>query len=122
MTYSWKYCDKNKIKNRLLIDVSDSTYDSDIEDSIEEASRFMDLRIEPYETLPPVNPITLSDCCADLSSAIFKRRHMPQELDQGWWLQGTAKLEAYIKNMHKRGKFNIVPNSACCVIASDCCE
>ena len=111
MSYSWKYCLKEKVKNRLLIEDTDATYDSDLDEAVDEASRFIDLRLERYEALPPANPITLSDCCADLASGIFKRRHMPQDMDAGWWGQGTKKLDDYVAMMYKRGRFGYVEYS-----------
>jgi hypothetical protein len=98
-----KYCDKEEVKNRLLIDVD--TYDDDLDDAIEEASRYIDSEYTRYDGDVFSNPSTLlSACCADLSAGTFKRRMMPQDVDLGWWQHGRDKLDKIIKSTVKKGK------------------
>lgn len=100
-----KYCDHEEVKKRLLISDTDPTYDSNIEDSIEEASRYIDSEYEKYDETVFDHPSTLlSACCADLAAGTFKRRQMPQDIDLGYWQLGRDKLDKIIKSTVKKGK------------------
>lgn len=93
------------IKARLLI--TDSTYDSDLNLAIAEAARYVATQILVYNldfTISGLSEDTeLFDIIQDIGAGIFKRRHMPQDMDQGWWAQGLKKLETYIISTYKVG-------------------
>lgn len=95
------------VKGRLLIAAEDVQYDKSIEEALTEASAYIDLRLGPYEETLPLTevPDMINEIAADLASGIFKRRHMPQAMDVGWWGQGLRKLDDYIKNTYHKGVF-----------------
>lgn len=94
------YCSIAQIKERLLISADDVQYDTALTSAAEEASRYVDEAIRPFEEALPLTvvPEVIADVVADISSAIFKRRHMPKDFESGWWLQGIKKLEIYIES------------------------
>jgi len=95
------------VKDRLLIALEDDQYNSAIEAALVEASAYIDVRLGPYEEELPLEepPDMINVIAADLASGIFKRRHMPQDMDLGWWGQGLRKLDDYIKNTYHKGVF-----------------
>jgi hypothetical protein len=90
---------------RLLI--TDDTYDESLATAIDEAMRYVVMRLWACDTeFSPADvdvDTALFDIILDLAAGIFKRRHMPQDMDQGWWAQGLKKLESYILSTYKTG-------------------
>lgn len=90
------------LKQRLLI--SDITYDEELDDALDEATRYALIHILTYNpefTISEMVDTALFDAVLDIAAGIFKRRHMPQDMDQGWWAQGIKKLENYITATYK---------------------
>ena len=122
MSYNFGYLGNdassgNSIKDRLLIALTDTSYDDYLQTSAQEASRLIDTFLEPYEQTLPLNntiPEQIKIICADFATSIFKRRMMPEDVKlegalqpdisvnvmiaSGWFAQGIKKLEEYIKN------------------------
>jgi len=113
------------VKKRLLIADADTSYDSDIEDALEEASRYIDMHLAPYaSTVDIYNTITFSfsslplastivpeiikEIEADLAAGIFKKKHMPQDMDAQWLIKGEEKLVKFIEIYFKKGKIVFV--------------
>jgi hypothetical protein len=46
------YCDKDMVKDRMLIVLSDTSYNDALDVAIEEASRLVDVFLKPYTTVP----------------------------------------------------------------------
>lgn len=53
-------------------------------------------------------PAQIANICADIGSTIFKRRHMPQQFDEGYWNQGLKKLDDFIKGTFHKGTLYFV--------------
>ena len=87
------------IKERLLI--QDATLDTEVEAALVEALLYVEKAINKYDpdfVLATILEDTfLWGVASDLGAGIFKRRHMPEEMDTGWWAQGLKKLETYIQ-------------------------
>lgn len=113
------YCDKDAVKDRMLIVIGDTTYDNALDVAIEEASRLVDVFLKPYLTSPEP-PLETPDShiaaiTADFAASLFKRRMLPDdvkirgalqpdmmnEIDStGWFAQGVRKIEQYIKSYY----------------------
>jgi len=97
--------DLDGLKARLLI--TGATYDTDLSAALEEAIRYAIIQILVYDSEFNFTDIgtdtVLFDAIQDIAAGIFKRRHMPQDMDQGWWAQGIKKLELYITSTYKVG-------------------
>jgi hypothetical protein len=102
------------IKDRLLIASTDTSYDEECTLALEEASRYVDMELGPYaETLPVSGNTFILDIVGDIAAGLFKRRKMPQDMEQGWWGQGLKKLEMYIKVTYFKGSVLVSgPDSA----------
>ena len=111
------YCDHDLIKERLLIESTDETYDAELDSAAVEASRLIDIYLTPYTTVPLGGdiPEQILYICADFAASIFKRRMMPSEVNirgqlspeggnvieaSGWWALALKKLEEYIKSTY----------------------
>ena len=111
------YCDHDMIKERLLIESTDETYDAELDSAAVEASRLIDIYLTPYTTVPLGGdiPEQILYICADFAASIFKRRMMPSEVNirgqlspeggnvieaSGWWALALKKLEEYIKSTY----------------------
>ena len=110
------YCVKNDVKDRLLIALTDTSYDTALDVAIAESSRTIDIFLKPYVTVPLVSVDTQVEIiCADMSASIFKRRLIPQEVKlrgtlqpdmindvdgTGWFAVGLKKLLDYIKSYY----------------------
>jgi hypothetical protein len=111
------YCtDTTAIKQRLLIQNADTSYDSAINDSIIEASRLVDIFLKPYVSVPlDTVPDQIAHITADFTCSVFKRRLNPQEVTlrgtlqpdmindidgTGWFALALRKLEQYIKSYY----------------------
>ena len=110
------YCEVSDVKERMLVESADNSYDDSIDSTITEASRLVDLYLTPYTTVPlDVIPDIIKYITADFASSIFKRRMMPNEvklrnqqiiegmgdLDAGgWYAIGKSKLDAYIRSTY----------------------
>jgi hypothetical protein len=99
--------DLTYLKERLLI--TDGTYDTQLTHSIEEAVRYIVEAIKKHDSTFTSSSeyiaegTMLWDVTLDIAAGIFKRRHMPQDMDQGWWGQGLKKLEIYILGTYGSG-------------------
>jgi hypothetical protein len=112
-----EYCEKGPVKDRVLINPSDTSYDDALDVAIEEASRLVDIFLKPYVDTIPLEDWNdqISAITADFSASIFKRRMLPDEVKipgslqpdqmneinaQGWFGQGIRKIEMYIKSYY----------------------
>ena len=99
--------DLTYLKERLLITGSD--YDTELTHAIEEAVRYVVVAIKKHD--PAFDDSSeyiaegtmLWDATLDIAAGIFKRRHMQQDMDQGWWAQGLKKLEIYVQGTYDAG-------------------
>lgn len=86
------------IKERLLI--QDASLDTEVLAALTEAKLYVEKAIQKYDPDFTSAVITegtyLHGVASDLGAGIFKRRHMPEDMDTGWWQQGLKKLETYI--------------------------
>jgi len=96
--YNPEYCTTDLVKDRLLIDVNDTTYEEALHNAIEEASRVCDMFLRAYTNVPLEPEILeerMSGCgtiyvyvyyyeiqqaTADIAASIFKRRMMPEDV------------------------------------------
>jgi hypothetical protein len=102
------------VQDRLLINLSDDSYNIPLGLACVEASRLVDLFLTPYETtLPLTSPDTMIQMVtADFAASIFKRRQYPSEQSMkpalqpdmvndvdgtGWFAVGLKRLQDYIK-------------------------
>jgi hypothetical protein len=88
------------LKKRLLIPITDTNYDEDLTSALKEAARYASIQILNWDAeFSQINieiDSALFDAILDIAAGIFKRRHMPQDMDQGWWAHGIKKLNDYI--------------------------
>ena len=123
------YCSGSDVKDRMLIDSTDTTFDVQITGSINEAMAFVDGILASYTTVPLTGSLVVSQvryATADFATAIFKRRNLPEKLTiesgtglgdsktfyVGWWSEGMSKLNQYIKNTYCKGTFVFVPTGS----------
>lgn len=87
------------VKERLLI--QDDTLDTEVDAALDEALLYVEKAINKYDPDFVLATIIENDflwgVASDLGAGIFKRRHMPEDMDTGWWQQGLKKLETYIQ-------------------------
>lgn len=112
-----EYCDKTAVKDRLLINTSDTQFDTALDIAIVEADRTIDIFLKPYTTVPLTGtiPDQIAIIAADFACSIFKRRLNPQEVKlrgtlqpdmindtdgSGWFAAGLRKLQEYIKSYY----------------------
>jgi hypothetical protein len=99
--------DLTYLKERLLITGSD--YDTELDHAIDEAVRFVVEDIKKHDPAFTSSSESIAegtmlwDATLDIAAGIFKRRHMPQDMDQGWWAQGIKKLEIYTMGSYGTG-------------------
>jgi hypothetical protein len=108
------YCYIEDIKDRMLIQVTDTSYDTALNSAAVEASRIVDTFLKPYTTVPLTGTIDppIFVFTADIAASVFKRRMFPEDVAlegtltpdemqkvtaRGWFAQGITKLEQYIK-------------------------
>lgn len=110
------YCSIDLVKDRMLIDTGDSSFDGPLGVAITEASRLVDIFLKPYVTVPLTTiAAQVEAITADFAASIFKRRMMPAEVGirgalqpdqineitaEGWFAQGIKKIEQYIKSFY----------------------
>ena len=113
-----EYCTHDPVKKRLLIETSDATVDTDLDEAIVEACRVVDIFMKPYATVP-LTGTSLTDqiaiITADFAASIFKRRWIPNEqstrgnlqpdmlndLDgSGWFAVALRRMQDYIKSFY----------------------
>jgi hypothetical protein len=111
------YCSIDDVKDRLLIATGDTTYDTALNNAVNEASTVCDMFLRAYTTVPLSSPYPdeVRYATADIGASIFKRRMMPEDVtlrgalqpDQlnqmdatGWFALGIRKLEQYIKSKY----------------------
>jgi len=112
------YCTINDIKARMLIESTDTQYDSALNNAANEATEIVDMFLKPYTTVPLVNPTgMIVEITADFGASVFKRRYLPNEVRlrgpiqveggidsttqaeaEGWFGLAKSKLEFYIRN------------------------
>jgi hypothetical protein len=127
--YNPEYCSIYLVKERLLINGDDYTYDDALHTAVQEASRVCDMFLRAYTDVPLQPTVVKQSGCetvyvyyyeiqqatADIAASIFKRRMMPEDVtlrgalqpDQlnqmdatGWFALGIRKLEQYIKSKY----------------------
>ena len=100
------------MKDRLLIASDDDAYNDSLNNSGNEAIDYVNMRLKPYNdsvTNDTTNKGILIAVTCDIGSGIFKRRHMPRDVEgEGWLSLGRKKLEQYIKDTYHKGKIVIV--------------
>jgi len=111
------YCSIDDVKDRLLIATTDTSYDTALNNAVNEASIVCDMFLRAYTTVPLTSPYPdeVRYASADIAASIFKRRMMPEDVtlrgalqpDQlnqmdatGWFALGIRKLEQYIKSKY----------------------
>jgi hypothetical protein len=111
------YCSIDDVKDRLLIATNDTSYDTALNNAVNEASVVCDMFLRAYTSVPLSSPYPdeVRYATADIASSIFKRRMMPEDVtlrgalqpDQlnqmdatGWFALGIRKLEQYIKSKY----------------------
>jgi hypothetical protein len=113
-----EYCEHDPVKKRLLIETTDTTVDTDLDEAIVEACRVVDIFMKPYATVP-LSGTALDDqiaiITADFAASIFKRRWIPNEqstrgnlqpdmlndLDgSGWFAVALRRMQDYIKSFY----------------------
>lgn len=114
------YATLNDMKDRLLIETADNSYNDALESAGTEASRVVDIFLKPYctvpltnDTTPTNNDTTISAITSDFAASIFKRRMMPEDVilkpeltpenlgqmeASGWFAAGMKKLQEYIRS------------------------
>ncbi len=87
------------VKERLLI--QDASTDTEVLAALNEGLLYVEKAINKYDSTFVLATITensfLWGVASDLGAGIFKRRHMPEDMDTGWWQQGLKKLDTYIQ-------------------------
>jgi len=110
------YCSIDDVKDRLLIATTDTSYDTALNNAVNEASVVCDMFLRAYTSVPLTTvPDEVRYASADIAASIFKRRMMPEDItlrgalqpDQlnqmdatGWFALGIRKLEQYIKSKY----------------------
>ena len=100
------------IKERLLIAVGDSSYNTAAQAAFDEGVDYAVNAIRRYDPNFDETGLLsiqiLLEIATDLGAGIFKRRHMPEAMDVGWWGQGIKKLESWIQSTYfpvQQGEF-----------------
>jgi len=108
------------VKDRLLINLTDNSYNTPLGLACVEASRLVDIFLTPYvATLPLTLPDAMVQMVtADFAASIFKRRQFPTEQSMkpalqpdmindvdgtGWFAVGLKRLQDYIKVKYALG-------------------
>ena len=99
------YINIQDLKDRLLIETSNTLYDEALLDAILEACNFVTANHCPYVSTLPLANVTsfMKNYTSDLASAIFQRRKEPEKMDQGWWNLGIVKMNLDIQNTYVYG-------------------
>lgn len=102
------YCTKSEVKKLLLIDESETKYDSIIDDGIAFGDAQIDLALSPYEEDLPLDypGDAVKYISAMLAAGYVKRRLMPQDATGEWTVLGRETLEKYIKATYLKGEFS----------------
>jgi len=64
-----------------------------------------------FSSLPlasTIVPEIIKEIEADLAAGIFKKKHMPQDMDAQWLIKGEEKLVKFIEIYFKKGKIVFV--------------
>ena len=113
------YAALNDVKDRMLIALNDTNYNTALNAAMNEASVVVDMFLVAYTTIP-LNPVpdAIAIATADIAASIFKRRMMPEDVEikgnltpdnegelvaRGWFGQGIQKLEQYIRSVYVIG-------------------
>lgn len=110
------YATVAQVKERALIALSDTAYDTRIATCISEAMSMVDIFLTPYVTVPlSTIPAQIGIITADFATSIFKSRYFPDEVElrgttspdglnqtdsTGWFAIGLRKMNDYIKNVY----------------------
>ncbi len=88
------------MKEILLINTIDTAHDTDLTNALTRSSRYIDLKLYPYEaTLPLSSPSTvLMDIAAYIACGLYRKEIMPHDVDEEWSTTGSIMLEQYITN------------------------
>lgn len=90
------------IKERLLI--VGVELDIALGEALNEGLLYVEKAIQRYDPSFLDDTILEDDflwgIASDLGAGIFKRRHMPEDMDTGWWQQGLKKLDTYINTTY----------------------
>lgn len=94
------------MKTRLLIDLTDDSYDTKLTTSLTEACSYIDNQLDQYTVTPmTVGLDELGYIAADIGCEYFRRRHMPKAHDdQHFFQDGVRRLEWFVKVNFKQGK------------------
>lgn len=107
------YCEVDDVVDKALI--TDYSEESDprteqIEACIDEAMAYIDNKLYKYVEILPLEtvPALVRYATADIATALFLQRHLPERYNVSWWTSGNLKIEEYIKSIYKKGKFILV--------------
>lgn len=109
------YCTVAQVAERALIKDEDlEAYTEQIETCIAEASRWIDDKLRPHTEVPLEEPFpeSVSNATADLATAYFQQRHLPDRYKETWVTSANEKIAEYIKSLYKKGVFYFVGKEA----------
>ena len=102
------YCERDLVKRRLKIDMSENSYNSEIDAAIAEASSIVDNKLTQYGGVPHPVPGIIQHACADLAAACYKQILDPTS-KQPLYQRGMDRLQEYIDaNRSALDEFRVV--------------
>jgi len=107
------YSTKSDVKKRLVtsgegIDPSDTTYDVELDDLIEEADAYIDNKLKNYTTVPlSTVPTIVKKISANLAAGLFRRARSPPGESVPLWNLGVELLDDYIAETYEPGKAGV---------------
>ncbi len=106
-----------RIKREANIDSTNPDFDTDLTAALEEASRWMDLRLSAYTTVPLASPVLLiQDIEAKIGAGLFKerrtvpvegertRKHIIRETGEAWLQDYITANFAPQAGVHRGGR------------------
>ena len=94
------YCERDLVKRRLEIAMSETSYDSKIDAAIAEASSIVDNKLVRYGGVPQPIPGIIEHACADLAAAIYKQVLDPTA-EQPLMQRGLERIADYIAEQER---------------------
>lgn len=95
--YVTDYCEVDDVKPELQIDVTDETYDDELEDCVTSGSAIVDSLLKKEGlTVPAVVPRNVKDATIYFAAWRFRRRRDPVAAE-AFWIEANRFLDAYIQ-------------------------
>jgi len=102
------YCERDLVKRRLEIAMTETSYDSKIDAAIAEASAIIDNALAQHGGVPHPVPGIIQHACADLAAACYKQILDPTS-KQPLYQRGMDRLQEYIDaNRSALDEFRVV--------------